>query len=253
MDDQVLLKSDGYPTYHLANVVDDRLMGITHVIRGEEWLSSTPKHVLLYGYFGWDVPAFAHLPLLLNADRSKLSKRQGDVAVEDYRAAGYLPGALLNFVALLGWNPGDDREIFGLDELVQEFSLGRVGKSGAIFNVEKLQWINQQHLRRLGPDAIADKLKPVLKKAGIEWGDDAYLEHVITMMRDRLNSIDDFNSFARYFFTDPDAYDEAARKKNWSDLSASHITALIGSLEADGDFTEAGLEATLKSVAGGFR
>ena len=252
MDDQVLLKSDGYPTYHLANVVDDRLMGITHVIRGEEWLSSTPKHVLLYGYFGWDVPAFAHLPLLLNADRSKLSKRQGDVAVEDYRAAGYLPGALLNFVALLGWNPGDDREIFGLDELVQEFSLGRVGKSGAIFNVEKLQWINQQHLRRLGPDAIADKLKPVLKKAGIEWGDDAYLEHVITMMRDRLNSIDDFNSFARYFFTDPDAYDEAARKKNWSDLSASHITALIGSLEADGDFTEAGLEATLKSVAGGF-
>ncbi len=252
VDDQVLLKSDGYPTYHLANVVDDRLMGITHVIRGEEWLSSTPKHVLLYGYFGWDAPQFAHLPLLLNPDRSKLSKRQGDVAVEDYRAAGYLPEALLNFVALLGWNPGDDREIFSLAELVPEFSMARVGKSGAIFNVEKLQWINQQHLRRLDPSAIAEKVKPVLRNAGIEWGDGAYLERVITMMRDRLNSFSDFNSFARYFFADPDTYDEAARKKNWSGQSGAHLTALIGRLEADGDFTEAGLETSLKSVAGGF-
>src|SRR5712692_4049154 len=131
VDDQVLLKSDGYPTYHLANVVDDHLMRISHVIRGEEWLSSTPKHVLLYRYFDWTPPAFAHLPLLLNPDRSKLSKRQGDVAVEDYRAKGYLKEALVNFVALLGWNPGDERELFTLDGLIAEFSLERVNKSGA--------------------------------------------------------------------------------------------------------------------------
>ena len=118
IDDQVLLKSDGFPTYHLANVVDDHLMGITHVIRGEEWLSSTPKHVLLYQAFGWELPVFAHLPLLLNPDRSKLSKRQGDVAVEDYMQKGYLPEALLNFIAFLGWNPGDEREIFSLEALV---------------------------------------------------------------------------------------------------------------------------------------
>jgi len=136
VDDQVLLKSDGYPTYHLANVVDDHLMKISHVIRGEEWLPSTPKHVLLYEAFGWEMPVFAHLPLLLNPDRSKLSKRQGDVAVEDYRDKGYLKEALVNFVALLGWNPGDAREIFSLKELEKEFSLDKVNKSGAVFNVE---------------------------------------------------------------------------------------------------------------------
>jgi glutamyl-tRNA synthetase len=127
IDDQVLLKSDGYPTYHLANVVDDHLMQITHVIRGEEWLPSTPKHLLLYRYLGWDAPQFAHLPLLLNPDRSKLSKRQGDVAVEDYRAKGYLPEALVNFVALLGWSKGDDQELFSLEALIDHFSLGEAG------------------------------------------------------------------------------------------------------------------------------
>jgi glutamyl-tRNA synthetase len=252
VDDQVLLKSDGYPTYHLANVVDDRLMGITHVIRGEEWLSSTPKHVLLYGYFGWDPPRFAHLPLLLNADRSKLSKRQGDVAVEDYRAAGYLPEALVNFVALLGWNPGDEREIFTLEELSKEFSLARVGKSGAIFNVEKLKWINQQHLRRIDPALIAEKVKPVLKAAGLDWGSDDYLGRVIAAMKDRLGSFDDIVSFAGYFFADPRTYDEAARKKNWSDRSGEHLAALLKAVEAGGEFTEAALEETVKTLAAGF-
>lgn len=147
IDDQVLLKSDGFPTYHLANVVDDHLMGITHVIRGEEWLISTPKHIILYDYFGWPIPQFAHLPLLLNPDRSKLSKRQGDVAVEDYRKKGYLPEALLNFVALLGWNRGDDEEIFSLEELIADFSLERVNKSGAVFNIEKLNWMNGIYIR----------------------------------------------------------------------------------------------------------
>ncbi len=123
IDDQVLIKSDGFPTYHLANVVDDHLMGITHVIRGEEWLSSTPKHILLYEYLGWEKPVFAHLPLLLNPDKSKLSKRQGDVAVEDYMKKGYLKEALINFVALLGWNYGDDKEFYKMEELCEKFSL----------------------------------------------------------------------------------------------------------------------------------
>ncbi|MEK6553252.1 MAG: glutamate--tRNA ligase, partial [Bacteroidota bacterium] len=141
VDDQVLIKSDGYPTYHFANVVDDHLMEISHVIRGEEWLSSTPKHVLLYDSFGWERPIFAHLPLLLNPDRSKLSKRQGDVAVEDYRAKGFLKEALVNFVALLGWNAGDDKEFYLMNELIKNFSLERVNKSGAVFDLEKLNWL----------------------------------------------------------------------------------------------------------------
>jgi glutamyl-tRNA synthetase len=251
VDDQVLMKSDGYPTYHLANVVDDRLMEVTHVIRGEEWLSSTPKHTLLYEYFGWDPPKFAHLPLLLNPDRTKLSKRQGDVAVEDYRAAGYLPEALVNFVALLGWNPGDEREIFSLEELVKEFSLERVGKSGAIFNVDKLKWINQQHLRRLDTGVIVSRVKPVLEKAGLDWRDDDYLGRVADAMRDRLNSFEDFSSFALYFFTDPVQYDEAARKKNWSDQSAAHLEALSASLGGVAEFNEGPLEEALKAVAAG--
>ena len=142
VDDQILLKSDGYPTYHLANVVDDHLMQISHVIRGEEWLPSTPKHVLLYKAFDWEAPEFAHLPLLLNKDKSKLSKRQGDVAVEDYIAKGYFREAFVNFIALLGWNPTADREIFTIEELIAMFSLEKVNKAGAIFDLTKLNWMN---------------------------------------------------------------------------------------------------------------
>src|SRR5690606_36578968 len=158
VDDQVLLKSDGFPTYHLANVVDDHGMRISHVIRGEEWISSTPKHVLLYRYLGYEQPEFAHLPLLLNPDRSKLSKRHGDVAVESYRDKGYLPEAMLNYLAFLGWNPGDEREIFSLEELIREFSLERVNKSGAVFNREKLDWFNAIYLRRRTADEIVADL-----------------------------------------------------------------------------------------------
>ena len=160
VDDQVLLKTDGFPTYHLAVVVDDHLMAITHVIRGDEWLSSTPKHIYLYECFGWEKPVFAHLPLLLNADKSKLSKRQGDVAVGDYIKKGYLPEALINFVAFLGWNPGDDREIFSLAELAKEFSLEKVNKSGAVFNLEKLDWYNKYYLRQLSNEQVAELVLP---------------------------------------------------------------------------------------------
>lgn len=156
LDDQVLLKSDGFPTYHLANVVDDHLMQISHVIRGEEWLPSTPKHILLYEFFGWEPPQFAHLPLLLNPDRSKMSKRSGDVAVEDYRKKGILPEALINFVALLGWHPSDDREIFSLADLIREFSLERVGKAGAIFDQTKLAWMNAEYIKVESDEILFD-------------------------------------------------------------------------------------------------
>lgn len=164
VDDQVLMKSDGFPTYHLAVVVDDHLMGITHVIRGEEWVPSTPKHIWLYQAFGWEAPVHAHLPLLLNADKTKLSKRQGDVAAEDYINKGYLKEALLNFIAFLGWNPGTEEEIFSLAELVQRFSLDRVQKAGAVFSVEKLDWFNGQYIREKSAHELSLLLLPLLKK-----------------------------------------------------------------------------------------
>lgn len=217
IDDQVLLKSDGFPTYHLANVVDDHLMKISHVIRGEEWLSSTPKHVLLYQFFGWELPKFAHLPLLLNPDRSKLSKRQGDVAVEDYRKKGYLKEALINFIALLGWNPGDDREIFSLDELKKEFSLKKVNKSGAVFNLEKLNWLNFQHLRRKSDDDVLSMLKEYLSTSPdlIEQPlmSDSYLLKVIASMRERVSFVKEFVEKCPYFFRAPKEYDPVAVKK----------------------------------------
>lgn len=164
VDDQVLMKSDGFPTYHLAVVVDDHEMGITHVIRGEEWVPSTPKHIWLYKAFGWDAPVHAHLPLLLNADKSKLSKRQGDVAAEDYINKGYLKEAIINFIAFLGWNPGSEEEFFTLPELVNAFSLERVQKAGAVFNVEKLDWMNGHYLREMHAADLAIMLLPLLKE-----------------------------------------------------------------------------------------
>ncbi|HEY6191949.1 MAG TPA: glutamate--tRNA ligase [Bacteroidota bacterium] len=251
VDDQVLLKSDGYPTYHLANVVDDHLMQITHVIRGEEWLSSTPKHVLLYQFFGWEKPEFAHLPLLLNADRSKLSKRQGDVAVEDYREKGYLPAALVNFVALLGWNPGDERELFSLDDLVREFSIDRVGKSGAIFNVEKLDWLNAQHLRRMSDQDILALLKDLLARSGPwekEFGD-GYLLNVIRAMRERIIFVRDFIDKSPYFFRAPQSYDETAMKKRWTGETPAALEALAGEFSHLDNPGAAEFESALRKVA----
>ena len=169
IDDQVLIKSDGFPTYHLANVVDDHLMEITHVIRGEEWLPSTPKHIFLYNAFDWKAPEFAHIPLLLNNDRTKLSKRQGDVAVEDYIQKGYIKEAIINFAAFLGWHPGagEETEIFSLTELEQKFSLDRVHKAGAIFNIEKLDWYNWQWQKRLFNEKMQNIAKEIDAKVEI--------------------------------------------------------------------------------------
>ncbi|MGD0337778.1 MAG: glutamate--tRNA ligase [Bacteroidota bacterium] len=229
LDDQVLMKSDGYPTYHLAFVVDDHLMGITHVIRGEEWLSSTPKHILLYQYFGWEIPIFAHLPLLLNPDKSKLSKRQGDVAVEEYIQKGYLQEALVNFIAFLGWNPGDEREIFSLEELVQEFSLERVGKSGAVFNVEKLDWLNFQHLRKKSDTEVLAMLKEFLTRSAFSSRhfEDEYLLSVIGVMRERITFIKDFIEKSPYFFQPPEKFDPDVIKKRWKEETPSNLKVLM--------------------------
>ncbi|MBI2428973.1 MAG: glutamate--tRNA ligase [Ignavibacteriales bacterium] len=248
LDDQVLMKSDGFPTYHLAVVVDDHLMEISHVVRGEEWLPSTPKHVLLYQYFGWELPKFAHLPLLLNPDKSKLSKRQGDVAVEDYRAKGYLKEALVNFVAFLGWNPGDEREIFSLDDLINEFSFERVGKSGAVFNIEKLNWMNQQHIKVRTNEDLLPLVKPLVQEKGWTVSDE-YLLHVIGLMKERVVVMNDFISACSYFYEDPSAYDETARAKNWKPESSGHVSILCEKLETLTSFDAPSIESALRSVS----
>lgn len=199
LDDQIIMKSDGFPTYHLANVVDDHLMRISHVIRGEEWLPSTPKHILLYTYFGWEVPVFAHLPLLLNEDRSKLSKRQGDVAVEDYRQNGYLPEALINFIALLGWNPGDEQEIISLEEMILKFSTDRINTSGAIFNVEKLQWMNGVYIRNTDIEHLVDLSLPVLSEAGFDTGDRDKMKKIIEAVQTNLRYLGEIPEATRVF------------------------------------------------------
>lgn len=200
LDDQVLLKSEGFPTYHLANVVDDHYMRISHIIRGEEWLPSTPKHVLLYQAFGWDVPRYAHLPLLLNTDRSKLSKRQGDVAAEDYKAKGYLPDALLNFIALLGWHASDDQEIYSKEELIEKFSLDRVGKAGAIFDIEKLNWMNAQYLKKLSLDELTDLCIPYLAQRAYNTADKTRMRSVVETVSSRLTTLSSITKHAEFFF-----------------------------------------------------
>jgi len=228
IDDQVLIKSDGYPTYHLANVVDDHLMKITHVIRGEEWLSSTPKHVLLYDAFGWERPIFAHLPLLLNPDRSKLSKRQGDVAVEDYRDKGFLKDALVNFVALLGWNAGDDKEFYYMDELVSNFALERVNKSGAVFDLQKLNWLNAEHLRKKTNQELLLLLKDEIQKSKFKSQNfpNNFLILIIEAMKERVSFVKEFIDTCTYFYEAPSKYEQKSIEKNWKPETPEHLEKL---------------------------
>ncbi len=202
IDDQILLKSDGFPTYHLANVVDDHLMEITHVIRGEEWLPSTPKHVILYQAFGWEAPSFAHLPLLLNPDRSKMSKRHGDVMVADFIAKGYMADALVNYVALCGWNPGTEQEFFSHAELIEAFSLERVSRAGAIFDYKKLDWMNSEYLKKADPVQLATELMPALQQLGYAHLEPGYVAQVIALLRERVTFLKDIAEFGDYLFGD---------------------------------------------------
>ncbi len=253
IDDQVLIKSDGFPLYHLANVVDDHLMQITHVIRGEEWLPSTPKHVLLYAAFGWEPPKFAHLPLLLNADRSKLSKRQGDVAVEDYRDKGYLPDALINFVALLGWNPSASEEIFTIDELIRDFDLERVNKGGAVFNREKLDWMNSEYMRKKSPEELLRLVRPLAQAKDSKAYDvsDEYLLKVIRLMQERVRTLPDFVDFASYFFVPPDFkdIDEKYKQKHWNPEAKARLAEILPRFGAAKTWDHDALEAVVRTFA----
>ncbi len=201
VDDQVLMKTDGFPTYHLAVVVDDHLMGVTHVIRGEEWISSVPKHVLLYQKLGFPLPAFAHLPLILNPDKSKLSKRQGDVAVEDFLDKGYLPEALLNFVALLGFNPSGDKELYSVKDLQDAFDLGGVNKSGAVFDIEKLNWMNGQYIKALEPSELLERVVPYAPDIN-----KVLLGKILVVEKDRLSFLSQITEHLAMYTQDP-SYD----------------------------------------------
>ncbi len=248
LDDQVLMKSDGFPTYHLANIVDDHLMGITHVIRGDEWLPSTPKHILLYRAFGWQPPLFAHLPLLLNPDRSKLSKRQGDVAVEDYRAKGFLPEALVNFVALLGWNPTGERELYPLEELIAQFDLERVNKAGAVFDVKKLLWMNAQYIRMKDDNTLAAQLQSVLAKNNIT-AEPEYIARAVHLLKDRVETLNDFAESSDFLFHAPHAFDEAYMRKHWNDSTPVAVADLAERFTALTDFSHESIERTVREYA----
>ncbi len=199
IDDQVLLKSDGFPTYHLAVVVDDHLMKISHVIRGEEWIASTPKHILLYNALGWDVPMHAHLPLLLDSDHQKLSKRKGDVAVRDYRQKGYVPEAMVNFLALQGWNPSGDREMYTMAELIAAFDISKLNKSGSVVNLAKLDWLNGCYIRQKSDKELGALLVPYLPKTNT-----GMAEKIAHLVRERLVVLSDATSASSFIFTLPD-------------------------------------------------
>jgi glutamyl-tRNA synthetase len=252
IDDQVLLKSDGFPTYHLAVVVDDHEMNITHVIRGEEWLPSTPKHILLYKYFGWEIPKFSHLPLLLNADKSKLSKRQGDVAVEDYVKKGYLKEAIINFVALLGWNPGkgETQEIFTINELIDKFDLANVHKGGAVFDIKKLDWMNSQWIKKLSIDDLYNRSLDFWKEndfynsANEEKKSEEFLKKVLAVEQDRLSKLSEVGESNKLFFQEIE-YDKKLLK--WKNMGNEEIKK---SLEKSLDILTniSTIEWTLKNI-----
>jgi glutamyl-tRNA synthetase len=255
IEDFVVLRSDNYPTYHLSVVVDDIDMGITDVVRGDDHISNTPKQVLLYRAFGAAVPRFAHVPLILGPDKRRLSKRHGATSVTEYERQGFLPEAMFNFLALLGWSPGGDRELFTREELIAAFTLDGIASANAVFNPEKLEWFNQQHLARLSGDEITRRLEPVLRELGL-WDDDLrgarreWFHQVIEILKPRAKKLRDLIDHGRYFFVDPDGFDEAAVKKH---LSAPGLGAQLGAwgerLAAVEPFTPAAIEAALRASA----
>lgn len=226
IDDQVLLKSDGFPTYHLANVIDDHLMEISHIIRGEEWLTSVPKHIILYNAFGWEVPKMAHVPLILNSDKSKLSKRQGDVSTEDYLNKGYLKEALLNFMALLGWNPGEgeNREIFSKDELIKIFTIEKVNSAGAVFNIDKLNWMNGEYIKSYDTGKLTELLIQYLNAGGIDTSDREKLARVVEAIKNHICRLNEAPEHAKVF------YDEVNLTADQNQIVQTETTKQVFSL-----------------------
>ncbi len=264
LDDKILFKSDGMPTYHLANVVDDHLMEISHVIRGEEWLPSLPLHIMLYKAFGWDAPEFAHLPLLLKPDgNGKLSKRDGDrlgfpvfpqqwvdpktgETSRGYREDGYFPDAFINMLAMLGWNPGDDRELFDMDALIEAFSIERVGKSGSKFDLEKAKWFNHQYLINRSNKSLAEALLPIVIKKGV-LVEPEQLEEAIGLVKERATFVMDLWDQLDFFFIRPESYDANAVKKRWKAASFDQMTELKSVLLSVQDFSAANTEVAVKA------
>lgn len=253
LDDQVLMKSDGLPTYHLANVVDDHLMGVTHVIRGEEWLSSAPKHILLYRYLGWDAPEMAHLPLIMSPAGGKLSKRNAEelgipVNVRDYISGGYDPEALINFLAFLGWSPGDDREILTMKELTEAFRLEDVSKAGAVFNIDKLTWYNEQYLRSRSDEHLIPLLQQELEQSGISGFNSAYLESVIGLMKERVSRPAEMLEQGRFFFEAPAEYDEKALKKAWKAETPELLLEFLSTVDGMKTYNAVELKQALSDI-----
>jgi glutamyl-tRNA synthetase len=261
IDDKVLFKSDGMPTYHLAHIVDDHLMKISHVIRGEEWLPSLPLHIMLYRSFGWNPPLFAHLPLLLKPDgKGKLSKRDGDKmgfpvfplfwpygeTAKGYREDGYYPEPFINMLALLGWNPGTEQEIFSMDELINTFSIDMVGKSGSRFDPEKAKWFNHQYLQTKSNTQLALEFRDFLRAHGYQ-DDIVRLEALVGMVKERVSFVKDIWEQTDFFFKAPDTYDQEAVKKHWKQDSGLLLTELKTLLENTIDFSAAATETVIKS------
>lgn len=245
VDDQVLMKSDGFPTYHLANVVDDHLMGITHVIRGDEWMSSTPKHVLLYEHFGWEPPVFMHMPLLLGTDGKKLSKRKNPTSIFFYRDSGYLPEAFVNFLSLMGYSMPGDQEIYSLEEVCKAFDAKRVGVSGAVFDVQKLDWLNQQYLiKNIPEDKLWDRLK--------EWQfNDAFMQKLMPLCHSRIKTFGDFMDLCDFFFINHLKYTPElfAVKGMAPDHACFILQGIIWHMEENEDWGRSGVEQASRHIA----
>jgi len=255
LDDFVLLKSDGYPTYHLANVVDDHLMAISHVLRADEWLSSVPRHVLLYQALNWQPPQFAHLPMILGPDRAKLSKRHGATTITEYRTQGYLPAAMINFLALLGWSLDDRTELLSTEELIEHFSLERVGKTPAIFNRDKLEWMNGVYLRRLGHDEFVEEAMPFLDKdlpdsVGRPL-DRAFVSRVLSLIQERAKTLGEVPELARLFFLSELQYDAGLLLSGKSDAQSAigALTVAAQRVEEAATWDAAALEGILRPLA----
>jgi glutamyl-tRNA synthetase len=256
IEDFVILRSDGHPTYHLSVVSDDVEMAITHVVRGDDHISNTPKQILLYQAIGAPVPEFAHVPLILGPDKKRLSKRHGATSVIEYARLGYLPEAMGNFLSLLGWSPGTDQEVFSRDELVQAFALAGISGGDAVFNPEKLDWFNQQHIMRTAPDELAVRLRPVFEAAGL-WNDEylstrhGWFFAVIELLKRRVRTLGDFATLGRFFFVDTVEYDPAAVDKSLRATGmAGHLVALDAAFGRLPSFDPASIEGALRAVAG---
>jgi glutamyl-tRNA synthetase len=255
LGDFILLRSDGCPTYHLAVVADDREMGITHVIRGEDHRANTPKHILIYQAMEWPVPIFAHLPLILGEDKKRLSKRHGAASVGSYREEGFLPEALFNFLALLGWSPGDDREIMSCKEIVDAFSLERIIKRSAIFDPTKLEWMNGQYFSTCSPDRLVELVNPILEEAGLF--DKRFLDEemewyrkILMMLRDRAHRLGDFVIYGRPFFTDDFDYDPEAVSKRWkSSQTIDYLKSSRATFFGLDEFTKDKIETAIRNLA----